>query len=68
MPRLRNIQSGAVVSCSDETAARLGGEWQAVSTASPSQPAVVAGGGESATVKRGRGNAPRSDTRTARDR
>lgn len=27
MPRLRNIQSGAVVSCSDETAARLGSEW-----------------------------------------
>ena len=27
MPRLRNIQSGAVVSCSDETAARLGAEW-----------------------------------------
>lgn len=28
MPRLRNIQSGAVVSCSDETAARLGSEWR----------------------------------------
>jgi hypothetical protein len=28
MPRLRNIQSGAVVSCSDETAARLGSEWE----------------------------------------
>jgi len=27
MPRLRSIQSGAVVSCSDETAARLGSEW-----------------------------------------
>jgi len=27
MPRLRNIQSGAVVSCSDGTAARLGSEW-----------------------------------------
>ena len=27
MPRLRNIQSGAVVSCSDETAARLGPGW-----------------------------------------
>ena len=27
MPRLRNIQSGAVVSVSDETAARLGAEW-----------------------------------------
>jgi hypothetical protein len=28
MPRLRNVQSGAVVSVSDETAARLGAEWQ----------------------------------------
>jgi hypothetical protein len=28
MPRLRNIKSGVVVSCSDTTAARLGSEWQ----------------------------------------
>ncbi len=28
MPRLRNIKSGAVVSCSDETAALLDGEWE----------------------------------------
>ena len=28
MPRLRNVQSSAVVSCSDETAARLGSEWE----------------------------------------
>ncbi len=27
MPRLRNSQTGAVVSVSDATAARLGGEW-----------------------------------------
>lgn len=27
MPRLRNILTGAVVSCSDETADRLGGGW-----------------------------------------
>ncbi len=27
MARLRNINSGAVVSCSDETAARMGSEW-----------------------------------------
>lgn len=26
--RLRNVNSGAVVSCSEETAARLGGEWK----------------------------------------
>ena len=32
MPRLRNIQSGAVVSCSDETAARLGAGWVPVET------------------------------------
>ena len=32
MPRLRNISTGAVVSCSDETAARLGGEWKPVET------------------------------------
>lgn len=30
MPRLRNIQTGAVVSCSHETAARLGSEWVSV--------------------------------------
>ena len=28
MPRLRNIQTGAVVSVSDETAARLDSEWE----------------------------------------
>lgn len=28
MPRLRNIQTGVVVSCSDETAARLGSQWE----------------------------------------
>jgi hypothetical protein len=30
MPRLRNVQSGAVVSCTAETAARLGSEWSEV--------------------------------------
>lgn len=29
MPKLRNAQSGAVVSCSEATAARLGSEWKA---------------------------------------
>lgn len=28
MARLRNIHSGAVVSVSDEKAARMGGEWE----------------------------------------
>lgn len=30
MPRLRNTHSGAVVSVSDEKAARMGGEWEPV--------------------------------------
>ena len=30
MPRLRNVNTGAVVSCSEETAARLGSEWEPV--------------------------------------
>ena len=28
--KLRNINTGAVVSCSEETAARLGSEWQPI--------------------------------------
>lgn len=28
MPRFRNVNTGAVVSCSEETAARLGTEWE----------------------------------------
>lgn len=35
MPRLHNIKTGAVVSCSDETAARLGSEWEAAAKPSP---------------------------------
>lgn len=31
MPRLRNIASGVVVSCSTEAAALLGAEWEPVS-------------------------------------
>lgn len=38
MPRLRNIQSGAVVSCSDETAARLGSEWEPADKPAPKAP------------------------------
>lgn len=30
MPRLRNVRTGAAVSCSDETAAQLGSEWALV--------------------------------------
>lgn len=32
MPRLRDSKSGAVVSVSAETAARLGGEWEPADT------------------------------------
>lgn len=35
MPRLRNSQSGAVVSVSDETAARLGSEWEPAEQPAP---------------------------------
>jgi hypothetical protein len=35
MPRLRNTKTGAVVSCSDETAARLGGEWESADKPAP---------------------------------
>lgn len=40
MPRLRNTKTGAVVSCSDETAVRLGSEWQPVEA--PKAPAKKA--------------------------
>jgi len=41
MPRLRNIQTGAVVSVSDETAARLGGGWEPAEKAEPVTKAPV---------------------------
>ena len=37
MPRLRNIQSGAVVSTSEATAARLGAEWVPVEPEKPKE-------------------------------
>lgn len=40
MPRLKSAVSGAIVSCSDETAALLGSEWQAVD-----EPAAADGNG-----------------------
>ena len=42
MPRLRNVQSGAVVSVSDETAARLGSEWEPAEKPAPKAPAKKA--------------------------
>jgi len=35
MPRLRHNKTGAVVSCSDETAARLGSEWEPADKPTP---------------------------------
>jgi hypothetical protein len=45
MPRLRNIRTGALVSCSNETAARLGSEWELADEATKqvaNQPVTVA--------------------------
>lgn len=41
MPRLRNIHTGAVVSVSDETAARLDAEWEKVTDSKPAKKAAV---------------------------
>lgn len=35
MPEMKNARTGAVISCSDATAARLSGEWQPVGQAKP---------------------------------
>ncbi|MFN2346750.1 MAG: hypothetical protein ABR616_13690 [Dermatophilaceae bacterium] len=40
MARLRHIHSGAVVSVSDEKAARMGEQWQAASDDSDKKPAT----------------------------
>lgn len=42
MPRLRSTQSGAVVSVTDEKAARLGSEWEPVEKVAPKAPAKKA--------------------------
>ena len=42
MPRLRNTKSGAVVSVTDEKAARLGGEWELADKPAPKAPAKKA--------------------------
>ena len=42
MPRLRNIKSGAVVSCSEETARRLGVEWESADKAPAKAPSKKA--------------------------
>jgi len=39
MPRLRNIKTGVVVSTSDETAARLGAEWESADKPAPAKKA-----------------------------
>lgn len=39
MPRLRNIKSGAVISVTDEKAARMGAEWEPADKATPKKSA-----------------------------
>lgn len=51
MPRLRNVQSGAVMNVSDATAARMGGGWVAAD-----QPKT-----KKAPTKRATPKAPKSD-------
>ena len=41
MPRLRNTRTGAVVSCSEATAARLGRGWEPADTAPVIDPEPV---------------------------
>ena len=41
MPRLRDIHTGAVVSVSDETAARLDGEWESADKPAPKKSVPV---------------------------
>lgn len=53
MPRLRNAQSGAVVSCSQETAARLGSEWHPVEVAEKKAPAKKAAAKKATARKEG---------------
>ena len=51
MPRLRNIQTGAVVSVSDETAARLDDEWVPAEKAAPVKKTVAKKAAASKTEK-----------------
>jgi len=51
MPRLRNVQSGAVVSVSDETAARLGSEWEPAEKVEPVKKAPAKKAAASKTEK-----------------
>ena len=51
MPRLRNIHTGAVVSVSDETAARLGSEWEPAEKPAPKALAKKAPAEKAATPK-----------------
>lgn len=39
MPRLRNVQTGVTVSCSDELAEVLGSEWQSADESDSKTPA-----------------------------
>ncbi|WP_235738992.1 DUF7302 family protein [Nocardioides alcanivorans] len=42
MARLRNKRTGVAVSCPDEEAARLGGEWERADKPAPKAPAKKA--------------------------
>lgn len=42
MPRLRNTKSGAIVSITDEKAARMGSDWELADRPAPKAPAKKA--------------------------
>jgi hypothetical protein len=52
MPRLRDIQTGAVVSVSDETAARLDGGWVPAESVEPVKKAPAKRAARKPAVKR----------------
>ena len=50
MPRLKNTQTGAIVSVPDEKAARMGGEWEPADKPAPKVPAKKATHSKSSTT------------------
>lgn len=60
MIRLRNTQSGVVVSVADEKAPRLGDAWEPVVVAKATRPRKVKAD-DAANKRRRSGNTPRSD-------
>lgn len=43
MPRLRSVRTGAVISCSEDTATRLDSEWQPFDGTTPPEPEAPEG-------------------------